>query len=68
MRWNNPSVRYVNYTVIGLVKKVTGQYLDRIKLGGRTRLRTLGRRRMESEELPVRQGEETGRNRKEYCD
>lgn len=54
--------------MIGLVKKVTGQYLDRIKLGGRTRLRTLGRRRMESEELPVGQGEEIGRNRREYCD
>ena len=34
-------------TVIGLIKKLTSQYPDRISLGRRTRLRTLEIRRTE---------------------
>lgn len=42
----------------GLIENLTGQYLDRIRLGGR--LRTPGRIRTECGELPARQGEEIG--------
>ena len=49
----------VNYVVSGLIKKLTGQWLDKIRLGKRTRLRRLGRRMAESEELPARCREET---------
>lgn len=45
--------------LIGLVNKLTGQQLDRIRLGWRTKLKPLGRRTEESEESPVRQEEET---------
>lgn len=45
-------------TVKGLIENLTGQYLDRIRLGGR--LRTPGRIRTECGELPARQGEEIG--------
>lgn len=40
-------------TVIGLIKKLTGQYPDRIILDRRTRLRTLEIRKTELEESPA---------------
>ena len=40
--------------------KLIDQYLDRLRLGYKTRLRTLGRRRLESEELPERCEKEIG--------
>lgn len=42
-----------------LIKKLTGQWLGRIRLGGKTRLRALGRS-AESQELPERHEEKTG--------
>ena len=39
--------------MIGLIKKLTDQQLDRIRLGRRAKLRMLGRRREESEESPA---------------
>ena len=40
-------------TVIELIKKLTGQYPERVSLGRRTRLRTLEIRRTELEESPA---------------
>lgn len=43
--------------MVGLIKKLPSQQLDKIRLDGKTRVTTLGRSDGES---PLRHGEETG--------
>lgn len=58
MLWNNSSVCCVNYAVIPLTNKMTG-IAGKAKEGGKTRLRTLERRRVDSE----RSSGDTGKSR-----
>ena len=62
---------WINVTMIGLIKKLTGQQLNRIKLGRRAELRMM-RRRTESEELPAETEKQDGhtvlRKGTEPCD
>lgn len=44
--------------MVGLIKKLPSQQLDKIRLDGKTRVTTLGR--SDGEESPLRHGEETG--------